>query len=416
MRGFPVLAGALVACALFAALPAAAVDDGLARTPPMGWNSWNRFQCDVGEQLVRETADALVASGLRAAGYQYVIIDDCWQSGRDASGDILPDPVRFPSGMRALADYVHARGLKLGLYSDAGDRTCQGRPGSWGHEQQDARRYAAWGVDYVKYDWCASAGLDARDAYARMHAALRATGRPMVFSLCEWGTSRPWMWAADVGHLWRTGGDITDAWSAAGTPPGPPPSGQPPPGPPPAGMPAMALGVVQILDIEAGLADYAGPGHWNDPDMLEVGNDGMSIVEYRAHFSMWAMLAAPLIAGNDLRTMPDAIRAILANAEVIALDQDPLGRQARRVRRDGDIDVWVKPLADGSQAVALLNRGAGAVDAALRWADLGLPPDAARELRDLWRHANLGRHRGGFRARVESHAALVLRVSAHRAH
>ena len=282
----------------------------LARTPPMGWNSWNKFGCDVSERLVKEMADAMVSSGLRDAGYQYIVIDDCWQVSRDADGAIVPDPERFPSGMKALADYVHAKGLKFGLYSDAGARTCQGRPGSNGYEVEDARQYAAWGVDYLKYDWCHTEGVDPKIAYPTMRDALRATGRPIVFSMCEWGRSQPWTWARGVAHLWRTTGDIEDCWSCGGS-------------------------FVRILDRQVGLEKYAGPGGWNDPDMLEVGNGGMTTSEYRAHFSFWSLLAAPLMAGNDLRTMSAETRDILANRDVIAIDQDPLGAQGRRIRDDG---------------------------------------------------------------------------------
>ena len=275
----------------------------------MGWNSWNKFGCNVSEKMVREMADAAVSSGMKDAGYVYVVIDDCWQVSRDPQGNILADPDRFPSGMKALADYVHSKGLKFGLYSDAGTKTCAGRPGGRGYEYQDARQYAAWGVDYLKYDWCSHTTQDGPSSYALMSDALKQSGRPIVFSLCEWGSNHPWLWARDVGNLWRTTGDIEDKWSNDKR--------------------GQSLGVVQILDLQDGLASYAGPGHWNDPDMLEVGNGGMSTEEYRAHFSMWCMLGAPLIAGNDLRTMSADTREILTNKEVIAVDQDPLGNTGR---------------------------------------------------------------------------------------
>ncbi|HSF99750.1 MAG TPA: alpha-galactosidase, partial [Vicinamibacterales bacterium] len=331
----------LVLPALFAALagPAGAQrpSDALAPTPPMGWNSWNRFACDVSEQLIRETADAMVASGMRDAGYTYVVIDDCWQVARDSAGTIVADPERFPSGMKALADYVHAQGLKFGLYSDAGLKTCEGRPGSRGYEYQDARTYAAWGVDYLKYDWCHHGTQNAEASYRLMRDALDASGRLITLSICEWGSNQPWLWARDIGHLWRTTGDIKDCWVCE-----------------------RGLSWTSILDRQVGLESYAGPGGWNDPDMLEVGNGGMTLVEYRAHFSMWAILAAPLMAGNDLRSMTPETRDILTNREVIAVDQDPLGRQGRKVRDDGDVEVWARELADGSRAVALLNRGEAA--------------------------------------------------------
>jgi len=325
--------------------------EGLAATPPMGWNSWNKFACNVNEQLIRETADALVRTGLRDAGYRYVNLDDCWHGERDARGFIQPDPQRFPSGMKALADYVHARGLKFGVYSDAGWKTCGGRPGSRGHEYQDALSYAEWGVDYLKYDWCETEGLKAEGAYQTMGRALQAAGRPVLFSLCEWGNSQPWLWARDVGHAWRTTGDIFNCFDCIED------HGD-----------WKAFGVLQILDMqrERGLRRHAGPGHWNDPDMLEVGN-GMPVNQDRAHFSIWAMLAAPLIAGNDLRSMPPQTAAILGNRAVIAIDQDPLGVQGWRVAEDAGLETWVRPLADGRWALMLLNRNKAARTVRLDW-------------------------------------------------
>lgn len=305
----------------------------LAKTPPMGWNSWNKFTCNVSEQLIRETADAMVTSGMKDAGYQYVVIDDCWQVSRDDQGNIVPDSKRFPSGMKALADYVHSKGLKFGLYSDAGAKTCQGRPGSSGYEVEDARQYAAWGVDYLKYDWCHTDGVDPKIAYPTMRDALRAAGRPIVFSICEWGKSSPWTWARGVGHLWRTTEDIQDCFSCL--------------------RDWGGAGWTRILDNQVGLEKFAGPGGWNDPDMLEVGNGGLSIAESRAHFSFWCLLAAPLMAGNDLRSMSADTRDILTNREVIAIDQDPLGIEGNRIRRTGFVEVWAKKLTGNSYAVIL---------------------------------------------------------------
>jgi len=363
---------------------------GLARTPPMGWNSWNKFGCDVSEVLIRETADAMVASGMKDAGYEYVVIDDCWQVDRDAEGNIIADPERFPSGMQALADYVHGKGLKFGLYSDAGMKTCQGRPGSRGYEFQDARTYAAWGVDYLKYDWCYHGEQNAEASYALMRQALEQAGRPIVLSICEWGRNRPWLWARGIGHLWRTTGDIQDCWDCR--------------------RDWGGMGVVHILDLQDGLEAFAGPGGWNDPDMLEVGNGGMTVTEYRAHMSLWALLAAPLMAGNDLRAMSGEIRAILTNSEVIAVDQDPLGRQGRRVREDGELEVWARELADGSRAVVLLNRGAAAAQVAVAWPEIGYPATLGAVVRDLWRHEDVGRFRGSYSATVASHGVVVVRV------
>ncbi len=398
------LAALALLLALLAAGPAAALDNGLARTPPMGWNSWHRFGCNVSEGLIRETADAVVASGLRDAGYQYVVIDDCWQAGRADDGTILADPARFPSGMKALADYVHSRGLKFGLYTDVGDRTCEKRPGSLGHEAQDARAYAEWGVDFVKIDWCHSQGLEATAAYGRMRDALAATGRPILISICEWGLSRPARWAPAVGNMWRTTGDIGDAFDREPLHPDGHAQGVASPVPI-----EMDLGVLQVLDRQAGLASAAGPGGWNDPDMLEVGLGGMSPDEERAHFALWAILAAPLITGNDVRAMTPETRAILTDPEVIAIDQDPAGKAGERVLRYGDLDVWARPLADGGLAVALLNRGTAPLTAALDRAVLALP-SGAWCVRDVSDHADRGVIGVRYTGEVAPHAVRLLRL------
>jgi alpha-galactosidase len=365
--------------------------DGLALTPPMGWNSWNKFGCDVSEALIKETADAMVSSGMKDAGYRYVVIDDCWQVGRDANGRIQADPKRFPSGMKSLADYVHAKGLKFGLYSDAGTHTCGGRPGSKGHEEMDARTYAEWGVDYLKYDWCKTEGMDQRDAYARMRRHLRATGRPILFSMCEWGSSRPWLWAPGIGHMWRTTGDIRDCWDCSTSWGG--------------------MGVSHIIDQNSELHPYAGPGHWNDPDMLEVGNGGLTPAETRSHFSLWCLMAAPLIAGNDLRNMTPEIREVLTQKELLEVNQDPLGVQGRRVRDEGAKEVWMKPLWDGSRAVILFNRGNEAGPIYVDWESIGLFPGSKATLRDLWKKTELGAFTGRFETKVEPHDVVVLRVT-----
>ena len=367
-----------------------ALDNGLARTPPMGWNSWNKFACNVSEDLIKQAADAMVSSGMKDAGYQYVVIDDCWQVSRDRQGNIVPDPKRFPSGMQALADYVHSKGLKFGLYSDAGTGTCQNRPGGRGYEFQDARQYAAWGVDYLKYDWCNHSTQDSAASYALMRDALLKSGRPIVFSLCEWGSTKPWLWAKDIGNLWRATGDIVNKWDGKEKWGG--------------------NGVVQILDLVDGLESYAGPGHWNDPDMLEVGNGGLSLVESRAHFSMWCLLAAPLMAGNDIRNMKPEIRDILTNKEVIAVDQDPAGVQGRRVKRDNGLEVWSKDLADGGRAVALLNRTGAAANMVVSWTDIGYPDHLSAKVRDLWEKKDLGEKTGKFSTAVESHGVVMLTI------
>jgi alpha-galactosidase len=356
----------------------------------MGWNSWNKFGCNVSEDLIKSMTDAMVSSGMKDAGYQYVVIDDCWQVNRDATGNIVADAQRFPSGIKVLADYIHAKGLKFGIYSDAGTQTCAHRPGSQGHEYQDALQYAGWGVDYLKYDWCNTGKANAESTYAIMRDALKTAGRPIVFSLCEWGSHQPWLWAKDVGNLWRTTGDISDCWNCGKK---------------------DRIGFVQIIDMQDGLETYAGPGHWNDPDMLEIGNGGMTATEYRSHFSFWCLLAAPLIAGNDLKNMTPEIKEILTNAEVIAVNQDPLGMQGRRVRKNGDLDVWARQLKDGSRAVILFNRGEADADMSVSWEDLGYPAHLSASVHDLWLKKDLGRFTGTFSAKVASHGVVMVKVA-----
>ena len=358
--------------------------NSLARTPPMGWNSWNHFACNVNEQTIRGTADAMVATGMRDAGYRYVVIDDCWQVARDANGMLVADPQRFPHGIKALADYIHSKGLLFGIYTDAGTNTCQGRPGTLGHEDQDARTFAAWGVDYVKEDWCHAQNLDAPTQYAKFRDALARTGRPIVLSICEWGSNQPWEWAPRVGNLWRTTDDIEDTWSS----------------------------MLDNLDQSAQHATAAGPGAWNDPDMLEVGNGGMTDEEYRAHFSLWAIMAAPLIAGNDLRQMSTTTIATLTNREVIAVDQDSLGAQGILVwERPPELQVWAKPLHDGSRAIALLNRSSAPARITAYFSRAGLRSDSA-QVRDLWSHQDLGRFGRQFESTVPAHGVVLIRATA----
>ena len=376
---------------------------GLALTPPMGWNSWNKFACNVSEELIRETADAMVATGMKDAGYEYIVIDDCWQVSRDSLGFIVADPKRFPSGIKALADYVHAKGLKFGIYSCAGNKTCGGRPASRGHEYQDALSYAKWGVDYLKYDWCDTENLNAIGAYTTMRDAMYAAGRPIVFSLCEWGNNKPELWAKEVGHLWRTTGDIYNCFDCIDD------HGN-----------WKAFGVMQTVDKQDGLRKNAGPGHWNDPDMLEVGN-GMSLNESRAHFSLWCMLAAPLIAGNDLRSMNAETLSVLSNKEVIGIDQDSLGIQGFKHTAKDSVETWLKPLKNGEWAVCLLNRGKTPRIVNLDWKTFSVTDSLSNrtlnttakevyKLRDLWLKKNVGDTRKPLTAIIPPRDVLCLKL------
>jgi len=357
--------------------------DHLALTPPMGWNSWNHFAGRIDDQTVRSTADALLATGLRDAGYVYLNIDDTWEGKRDAHGFIQANE-KFPD-MKALADYVHGKGLKLGIYSSPAAKTCAGYEGSLGHEEQDAQTYAKWGIDYLKYDWCQSTGTleQMKSAYSKMHDALTKTGRPIVLSLCEYGWNKVWDWGGSVGgNLWRTTGDITDEYRA----------------------------MAEIGFNQNGLEKFAGPGHWNDPDMLEVGNGGMNDDEYRTHFSLWSILAAPLIAGNDLSRMTPYTLEILTNREVIAVDQDPLGKQGSRVAQEGPFEVWMKPMADGSKVVGLFNRQRTAERMTVEFERIGIEGEAS--VRDLWVRKELGRFRDSFSSYVPRHGVVLVRIKA----
>ena len=372
--------------------------ESLAATPPMGWNSWNKFGCNISEKLLREVADEMVASGMKDAGYKYIVIDDCWQVSRDSAGNIVADPKSFPNGIKALADYIHSKGLKLGIYSCAGSLTCQGRPGSRGYQFQDARQYAHWGIDYLKYDWCSNEGQNAEAAYRTMSDALKACGRPIVFSICEWGESQPWKWAKGVGHLWRTTADIRDCFHCR--------------------FDWGGVGVLDIVDAVAELYPYAGPGHWNDAEMLEIGNGGMTRDEYITHFSMWSMLAAPLMAGNDLRSMDKETREILTNKEVIAVDQDSLGQQARRFMDMGEQEIWAKPLAHGEVAVCFLNRTDAEWKLDYNWkkntmyfaTDVNVNKKEY-SVRDLWKHKDIGTTNSNTKYSIPAHGVLMVRLS-----
>jgi alpha-galactosidase len=360
-------------------------DNGLARTPPMGWNSWNKFASRVDDATVRTIADAMVSSGMRDAGYIYINIDDTWEAGRDAQGNIQTNK-KFPD-MKALADYVHSKGLKLGIYSSPGPNTCAGYEGSYGHEEQDARTYAAWGIDYLKYDWCGARNLytdeEMQAVYQIMGDALLKQKRPIVYSLCQYGRQDVWKWGAEVGgNLWRTTGDIRDAWDS----------------------------MTRIGFNQNDLAPYAKPGHWNDPDMLEIGNGAMTNDEYKTHMSLWAILAAPLLAGNDLRSMTPEILAILTNKEVIAVDQDKLGKQGQRAWQSGEQEIWTRQLSGGAIAVALFNRANSEAKITLRTADLKL--NGMRRARDLWTHQDVTWPSDGeYSVTVPSHGVVMLKVS-----
>ena len=376
---------AFAAVLIVGAVPAgaSAQDSGLARTPPMGWNSWNHFACKVSDKVIRESADAIVANGMKDAGYIYMNIDDCWQGKRDADGVIHPNE-KFPD-MKALADYIHGKGLKLGIYSSPGPKTCAGYEGSFQHEEQDAKTYAAWGVDYLKYDWCSAEKVykpsEMQDEYRKMHEALVTTGRPIVFSLCQYGLEAVWRWGASVGgNLWRTTDDISDNYDR------------------------MSL----IGFDQNGLGPFAGPGHWNDPDMLEVGNGRMNHDEYLTHMSLWCILAAPLLAGNDLSKMTPETLAILTNPEVIAVDQDPLGTEGHRLHQEGPFEVWMKPLADGSRVVALFNRGEDATRMSVSFKGIGLAETAS--VRDLWARHDLGPFNESYSAEIPKHGVVLIKV------
>ncbi len=377
-------------------------NEGLALNPPMGWNSWNQFGNHIHENLVKETAEAMVSSGLQDAGYRYIVIDDLWHGGRDEKGHLYPDAEKFPQGMKALADYIHSLGLKFGMYSDAGTQTCGGRPGSQGFEEIDAATFASWEIDYLKYDFCHTEDTRAyaERAYTAMGNALRATGRPIVFSVCEWGHHRPWLWAAKAGgNLWRTTGDILDSWKD--------------------GPELWAAGIDSIgFDQQRGLESYAGPGHWNDPDMLVVGlcgksktipGAGCTDTEYRAHMSLWCMLAAPLMIGCDIRNMDAITREILMNKEIIGLDQDRAGRQGYRASRQSRSEIWVKLLMDGELAVGLFNRGEAEQTVTAHWSDLEI--HGMYKIRDLWAHQDKSASDESIICKVEAHGCVIFRLT-----
>lgn len=380
--------------------------EGLAKTPPMGWNSWNRFGCDISEDKIKAVADAMVSSGMKDAGYEYINIDDCWQADqRDGLGNIMANSTKFPSGIKSLADYIHSKGLKLGIYSCAGTVTCAGFPGSRGYEFQDAKTYASWGIDYLKFDWCNTSTQNPEESYKLMSRAIKEAGRPMIFSLCEWGKSEPWTWAKSVGHLWRTTGDIQDCWDCTRSWGG--------------------EGWLKILDKQAKLFSYAGPGHWNDPDMLEVGNGNMTNNEYKAHFSLWCMLAAPLIAGNDLAKMSKETADILTNREVIAVDQDALGMQGFIAYKSSNLEIWMKKLSGDDIAVCFFNRSENTIPLKINWQTFWghegiygngfgkFQFDKNYRIQDLWNKKNTGTTAEVFQSDLERHSVVLVKLEKH---
>ncbi len=381
----------------------------LAATPPMGWNSWNTFGNKVNEEVIRETADALVASGLRDLGYRYIVIDDCWslKGKRDGNGDLIADPAKFPSGIAALADYVHNLGFKLGIYSDAAERTCAGFPGSYGFEDQDAALWASWKIDYLKYDYCHAPKdqASAIERYSRMGQALRKSGRDILYSVCEWGARSPHLWASQLGaHMWRISGDVYDSWVSVRVElPNEPPF--------------YSLGIDSLFDKAAIAQPYAGPNGWNDLDMLVVGlkgkgqikGSGMSFVEYQTQMSLWSIVCSPLMIGCDLRSLDAESGALLSNREVLAVNQDPLGIAGRRVRSENGCEIWVKPLSDGSVAAAIVNRGSVWNDFTLKASDVGLL-DSPKLVRDLWAQSDLAEFRETLEFRVEAHQTRFFRI------
>ena len=374
----------------------------------MGWNSWNMLGSRIDEKSVRETADALVASGLRDLGYEYIVIDDCWsvKSGRDSNGNLGADPAKFPSGIKALADYVHGLGFKMGIYSDAAETTCAGYPGSLNYEEQDANLWASWGIDFLKYDYCAAPNDQATaiERYRRMGAALQNTGREILFSLCEWGGRSPHLWGQKAGgQMWRVSGDVFDSWVNVWMPT----------------WNTYGIGVDVSIDIASDLAEYGGPGHWNDLDMLVVGlkgkghisGGGLSFLEYQTHMSLWCMACSPLMIGCDVRNMDDETRSLLTNRGVLAINQDPLGVPARRVKQMGNgCEIWKKPLSDGSLAVALINRGNAGRDVSVTAKDIGML-DAPKHVRDLWANADKAEFGWDMTHRVEPHQTVLLKIS-----
>ncbi|ETO33695.1 Melibiase family protein [Reticulomyxa filosa] len=365
------------------------LDNGVGKTPQMGWNSWNGYHCGINQELIEQVIKSMVSTGLRDAGYKYVNLDDCWQLYRDPNGTIVPDPTTFPDGIVPLVEMAHSNGLLFGLYSDAGNETCQGRPGSLGYETIDANTYANWGVDYLKYDNCNNDHIRPQERYPIMRDALNATGHPIFYSICEWGRHHPWTWAPDVGNSWRTTSDIEDDWEK----------------------------MIYNWDHN-GPYFVAGPGAWNDPDMLEIGNGGMTFTEYKTHFSLWCIGKSPLIIGCDINNMSSETIEILMNTELISVNQDPLGIQAHKIREvflkdDPSIigeQVWFGPLINNQYVLALLNRKQDTTTISVTWQELDLNPNQTYMIRDLWLHQNISISTGAFQASVQKHETIVVQM------
>lgn len=390
----------------FIAQMAAQKYEGLAPTPPMGWNSWNTFEVSINENLVKETADLLVSTGMKDAGYEYIVLDDGWmvKDRRDENGNLIPDPAKFPGGMKALIDYVHSKGLKFGLYNCAGTQTCAGYPGTRGFEYQDARFYADLGIDFLKYDWCNTEGINAKEAYTTMSKALKTAGKPIVFSICEWGDNQPWTWAGPVGNLWRVSGDIYPCFDCEYKHP----EGN-----------WSSWGVLKILEMRTDIRKFSGPDHWNDFDMMEVGN-GMTATEDKSHFTLWSMMASPLFAGNDLRLATPETLKILTNREIIEINQDPIGIQGFKYQSDGVIDVWVKPLTDNNWTVVFLNRSDKPAKLKFDWnkhiivdKDFNRTLDLTNDsyaLRDLWQHRDDGNTNKKLNVNLAAHDVIAFKL------
>lgn len=389
MKGVQMLVqGALVL--LLVCQTALTLENGLARTPQMGYNTWNAFAGGIDEKLMKQTTDRMVKLGLLAAGYNYLNLDDGWQAiARNIAGELVADPAKFPSGMKALGEYVHGKGLQFGIYSDAGLRTCLGMPGSRHFEEQDATTFAEWGIDYLKYDNCfASPGDWVVTRYTTMRDALNATGRSVLFSMCEWGVLEPWLWGPGVGNSWRTTADIANSWND----------------------------VLRCLDESVGLSRYAGPGGWNDPDMLEVGNGVLSHAEERAHFALWAILKAPLIISADLRSLSAPSLSVLTAEEVIAVNQDPLGVPGDLIWKQGALEVYAAPLSGGARAVVMFNRHTtdsqyATSNITVTWEQLGLPADAQCGVRDLYTRMDLGKFTEEFSSPVGLHDVVATKIT-----